>query len=78
MNIVDSAITELTRSMQLAADREEYQSAGDMQRIRRFLENNSQKTFTLKDIEHLKESILKIVNNKDIEYVFDKILRTPL
>lgn len=47
---IQNAVTELERSMSLAADREEYQSAADMKRILKSLNTPSERTFTQNEI----------------------------
>jgi excinuclease UvrABC nuclease subunit len=76
MNLQEYAITELTRSMKLAAEREEYQSAADMKRIKEGIENvrNKQRLFTEDEIEQLQNKIHKIVGNGEVMQEFNKLL----
>lgn len=74
MNLKDFAITELTRSMKLAAIREEYESAGDMKRIKEGIEKLNEKCFTENDIAQLQNRIHKIVGDGEVMQEFNKML----
>jgi hypothetical protein len=72
MKAIERAKTELSRSMKLAAEREEYQSAGDFQRILAGLESY-EKVFTYTEIEHLQSEIHKITGNGEVMQLFNKM-----
>jgi hypothetical protein len=76
MNIQEYAITELTRSMKLAAEREEYQCAADMKRIISGIEKMRGETrlYTENDIAQLQNRIHKIVGNGEVMQEFNKLL----
>jgi hypothetical protein len=73
MKIIEIAKAELSRSMKLAAEREEYQSAGDFQRILRGFDSY-EKVFTYTEIEHLQNEVHKITGNGDVMQLFNKML----
>ena len=73
MKTIEKARTELSRSMKLAAEREEYQSAGDFQRILKGLDSY-EKVFTYTEIEHLQSEVHKITGDGDVMKLFNKML----
>ena len=73
MKAIERAKTELSRSMKLAAEREEYQSAGDFQRILQGLDSY-EKVFTYTEIEHLQGEVHKITGDGDVMKLFNKML----
>ena len=70
---VERAKVELTRSMQLAADREEYQSAGDFQRILSIL-NDMEVMFEYNEIEFLQNAVHKITGDGEVMKLFNNLL----
>lgn len=74
MRLNEYAITELTRSMKLAAEREEYNSADDMKRIKEGIESLSEQMFTENDIAQLQSRIHKIVGDGEVMQEFNKLL----
>ena len=74
MRINEYAITELTRSMKLAAEREEYDSAADMKRIKDGIESLSESNFTENDIAQLQSRIHKITGDGEVMQEFNKLL----
>ena len=73
MKVIERARIELSRSMKLAAEREEYQSAGDFQRILQGLDSY-EKVFTYTEIEHLQSEVHKITGDGDVMKLFNKML----
>ena len=73
MKAIERARTELSRSMKLAAEREEYQSAGDFQRILQGLDSY-EKVFTHTEIEHLQSEVYKITGDGEVMKLFNKML----
>lgn len=71
---IENAIIELSRSMSLAADREEYQSAADMKRISMSLHEPCERTFTEKDISLLQTSVHKITGDGEVMMLFNSLL----
>jgi hypothetical protein len=71
---VERAITELNRSMKLSAEREEFEAAGDMQRIRNILNEPREKTFSYSELEQLQSKVYEIVGEGDIMMLFDSML----
>ena len=74
MRLNEYAITELSRSMKLAAEREEYNSAADMKRIKEGIESLSEQMFTENDIAQLQSRIHKIVGDGEVMQEFNKLL----
>ena len=74
MRLNEYAITELSRSMKLAAEREEYNSAADMKRIKEGIESLSEQMFTENDIAQLQSRIHKIVGEGEVMQEFNKLL----
>lgn len=72
--IIESAKTELTRSMKLAAEREEYGSSADMKRILNGLSAPSDRTFTENEISQLQSEVHKITGNGEVMQLFNKLL----
>lgn len=72
--IIQQAITELTRSMSLAADREELQSAADMKRISELLKQPTLLSFDEKDITDLQSEVYKITGKGEVMQLFNKLL----
>jgi len=66
MKAIEYAITELNRSMIIAAGREEFQSAADMKRIKEGLENYSKITFTENEISQLQSKVHEIVGDGEV------------
>jgi len=71
---IERAITELNRSMKLSAEREEYEAAEDMQRIRNILQEPTEKVFTYSEIEQLQSKIYEIVGKGDVMIMFNSML----
>jgi hypothetical protein len=71
---VERAITELNRSMKLAAEREEFEAAGDMQRIRNILNEPHERTFTYTELEQLQSKVYEIVGKGDVMMLFNSML----
>ena len=74
MRLNEYAITELTRSMKLAAEREEYESAADMKRIKEGIESLTERNFTENDIAQLQSRIHKIIGDGEVMQEFNKLL----
>lgn len=74
MRVDEYAITELTRSMKLAAEREEYASAADMKRIKEGIELHSEKMFSESDIVQLQKRIHQIVGDGEVMQEFKRLL----
>ena len=74
MRLNEYAITELTRSMKLAAEREEYESAADMKRIKEGIERLTERNFTENDIAQLQSRIHKIIGDGEVMQEFNKLL----
>lgn len=74
MKVTEYAITELERSMRLAAEREEYGSAADMKRIKEGIEHHNEMTFTENEIAQLQSRIHKITGNGEVMQEFNKLL----
>ena len=63
MKVTKYAITELERSMKLAAEREEYGSASDMKRIKEGIENHNEMTFTENEIAQLRKNVQREISD---------------
>ena len=74
MRLNEYAITELTRSMKLAEEREEYKSAADMKRIKEGIERLTERNFTENDISQLQSRIHKIIGDGEVMQEFNKLL----
>lgn len=70
---IEYAKTELKRSMTLAAEREEYQSAADMKRILEGLTMPCVRSFTEQEILKLQSEVHAIVGNGEIMALFNKL-----
>ena len=74
MRLKEYVIKELTRSMKLAAEREEYNSAAAMKRIMEGIKSLSEQSFTENDIAQLQSRIHKIVGDGEVMQEFNKLL----
>lgn len=73
-NLLSYLEIELKRSMKLAAEREEFQSAGDFQRMLNKIQGGYQKVFYYQEVEELKSKIERVMKNYEIQEIFDKFL----
>lgn len=73
MKVIENAKLELSRSMKLAAEREEYQSAGDFQRILKGFDRYEH-TFTHTEIEQLQSEVYKITLSGSVMELFNELL----
>jgi excinuclease UvrABC nuclease subunit len=72
---IEMAITELNRSMNLAAERNEFEAAGDMKRIIQLLkEPTSEIIFTEKDISQLQSKVHAITGNGEVMMLFNEMM----
>lgn len=73
-NPIPQTIANLDKAMKLAAEREEYLSAIDMQNIKKSLEFFGEPLFTVKDIETLQSKVHKLTGNGEVMMLFNELL----